>query len=42
MLGNLRVIGPVLFLADYWLVFREERRCLHDIVADTKVVRSRA
>lgn len=34
-----RVIGPVLALVDVLFIFRADRRCLHDLIAGTKVVR---
>lgn len=35
------VIGPFVSLADALMIFRADRRCLHDHVADTIVVRTR-
>jgi hypothetical protein len=32
------VVGPVLVLADALWIFRADRRCLHDRIADTVVV----
>lgn len=34
------LIGPLIGLVDTLMIFRESRRCLHDVVADTKVVRA--
>jgi uncharacterized RDD family membrane protein YckC len=32
-------VGPFLLIADVLLIFRSDRRCLHDFIADTRVVR---
>jgi uncharacterized RDD family membrane protein YckC len=32
-------VGPFLVIADVLLIFRSDRRCLHDFIADTRVVR---
>lgn len=42
IIGNLRLVGPFFLIADVLLIFRQDRRCLHDLVADTKVVRRQA
>lgn len=39
LLGNIPVIGPILVVGNVLLIFRKDRRCLHDFVADTKVIR---
>ncbi|MDP1588291.1 MAG: RDD family protein [Prosthecobacter sp.] len=31
-------VGPFLLIADVLLIFRADRRCLHDFIADTRVV----
>jgi uncharacterized RDD family membrane protein YckC len=36
--GALPCIGPFYSLADILCIFREDRRCLHDHIAGTKVV----
>lgn len=36
--GALPCIGPIYRLADILCIFREDRRCLHDHIAGTKVV----
>jgi uncharacterized RDD family membrane protein YckC len=33
-------IGPFLSLADVLFIFRSDRRCVHDLIAGTKVVRA--
>jgi uncharacterized RDD family membrane protein YckC len=35
------VIGTILPIADVLFIFREDRRCLHDLIAGTKVVKVR-
>ncbi len=32
-------IGWLLFVTDYCFIFRDDRRCLHDLIAQTKVVK---
>jgi uncharacterized RDD family membrane protein YckC len=38
LLGMLPAIGPLLRLVDFLLVFRADKRCLHDHIAKTKVI----
>lgn len=38
LLGQIPLLGFVLFLVDSLMIFGEERRCLHDLIADTIVV----
>lgn len=38
VLGNIPVGGPFIGLADHVFIFRPEKRCLHDLLADTVVV----
>lgn len=38
LIGNIPVIGPLVTIADPFLIFAEDRRCIHDHVAGTKVV----
>jgi uncharacterized RDD family membrane protein YckC len=40
--GIVPVIGNVLPLLDVLFIFREDRRCLHDFIAGTKVVKVKA
>ncbi|MBZ0112702.1 MAG: RDD family protein [Thermoanaerobaculia bacterium] len=38
ILGGVPLVGPVFGLANVLFIFREDQRCLHDHLADTKVV----
>jgi len=38
LVGWIPFVGPFLGLVGYLLIFRVDRRCLHDLIADTKVV----
>lgn len=40
LIGALPCIGPLFSLVDALTIFRDERRCLHDDMADTIVVRA--
>jgi uncharacterized RDD family membrane protein YckC len=40
--GLIPVIGTVLSIADVLMIFRADRRCAHDLIAGTKVVRADA
>lgn len=37
-LGYVPIVGPLLGLVNILLIFRQDRRCLHDHVAGTKVI----
>jgi len=39
ILTSIPYLGPLLFLLDSLFIYSPERRCLHDLLADTKVVR---
>ncbi len=38
IIGAVPLLGPFFSLADPLFIFREDRRCLHDLIAGTKVV----
>ena len=38
-IGFLPYLGMIFTLADVFFIFRADRRCLHDLMADTKVVK---
>jgi uncharacterized RDD family membrane protein YckC len=38
LLGMVPAVGPLLRLADILLIFRSDKRCLHDHIAKTKVI----
>ncbi len=40
VLNGLVMLGFVFLLVDYAFIFREDRRCLHDLMAGTKVVKA--
>lgn len=40
VLGAIPLIGPILSLVDALMIFRDSRRCLHDEIADTIVVKA--
>ncbi len=33
------MLGSILMLTNVLFIFRSDRRCIHDLIADTKVVR---
>jgi uncharacterized RDD family membrane protein YckC len=36
--GIVPIIGPILSLVDPLFIFREDRRCVHDLIAGTRVI----
>ena len=40
LLAQVPLVGPIVSLVDVLMIFREDRRCLHDLIADTIVVRA--
>ena len=38
LLGAIPLVGPILGIIDPLLIFRADRRCLHDLLADTQVI----
>jgi uncharacterized RDD family membrane protein YckC len=40
LLGFIPLLGPIVGLVDSLMIFRDNRRCLHDDIADTIVVRA--
>ncbi len=38
LLGAIPFVGPIISIVDPLLIFRADRRCLHDLLADTQVV----
>lgn len=38
IIANIPLIGGIIALADVLLIFREERNCLHDDIADSRVI----
>lgn len=41
VIGSIQYIGPVLSLGNVLMIFRKDRRCLHDLVAETVVTARR-
>jgi uncharacterized RDD family membrane protein YckC len=39
LIGSVPYLGTVFHLADCLFIFREDRRCIHDHIAGTRVVR---
>lgn len=40
LMGAIPFVGPFIGLLDVLLIFREDRRCMHDMIADTIVVKA--
>jgi uncharacterized RDD family membrane protein YckC len=40
VVAQIPIVGPLLSLADSLFVFRSDKRCLHDLIAGTKVVQA--
>jgi uncharacterized RDD family membrane protein YckC len=40
LIGAVPFIGPVFGIVDILFIFREDRRCIHDLIAGTRVVES--
>ena len=40
IIANIPYLGPLFCLVDICFIFSEERRCLHDLLASTKVIRT--
>jgi len=40
LIGTLGMVGNVFTIVNYGFIFRADRRCLHDLIADTKVVKA--
>lgn len=38
IIGGMPLVGMIILIADGLMIFRQDRRCLHDLVADTKVM----
>lgn len=41
VIGNVPLIGPVLGIVNVLLIFRADRRCGHDLIAGTQVVKAK-
>lgn len=39
ILGAIPVLGPIFALVNICFIFRDDRRCIHDLLADTRVVK---
>jgi uncharacterized RDD family membrane protein YckC len=39
IISNIPILGPIFSLVNICFIFREDRRCIHDLIAGTKVVK---
>lgn len=39
VIGAIPILGPLFALVNVCFIFREDRRCIHDLLADTRVVK---
>ena len=39
IIGILPMVGNIFTIVNYCFIFRDDRRCLHDLIADTRVVK---
>ena len=39
LLANIPIVGPFVGIVDALFIFRDDRRCLHDLIAGTRVVK---
>ncbi len=42
ILTNLPLIGPLIVMIDSLFIFRKDKRCVHDLIAGTKVIKASA
>lgn len=40
LIGSVPYVGWIFTLIDYCFIFRDDRRCLHDLIAGTKVIKA--